>query len=75
MNMTQNQETRPKTVPRPHLLTIRELWLALDRKIGLETLRRWAASGRLRSLSIGRKRLVPASEIERIPELAEGGDR
>lgn len=57
------------------LVTIRELWELSGRRIGIVTLRRWAKEGRIRSIPVGRKRLVPSNELERLAELAEAEAR
>lgn len=48
------------------------LWEANERTIGINTLREWGRSGRLRTVRIGRRILIPKSELERLPEIAEG---
>ena len=49
------------------------LWNAAERTVGINTLREWGRSGRLRTVRIGRKILIPKSELERLPEIAAGG--
>jgi excisionase family DNA binding protein len=48
--------------------TIPELYDANEGKIGINTLRAWARDGRIRSVQVGRKRLVPKTELARLAE-------
>lgn len=50
-----------------------ELWEANERKIGINTLRAWARSGRIKTVRVGRRILVPKTELERLAEVV-GGD-
>jgi excisionase family DNA binding protein len=55
--------------------TIIELYEANEKKIGINTLRGWARAGRIKTVKVGRKYLVPKSELLRLPELAESQER
>jgi excisionase family DNA binding protein len=50
--------------------TLPELYEANERKIGINTLRTWAREGRIKSLEVGRKRLIPKTELQRLAEIA-----
>ena len=50
-------------------LTIRELWEANERKVEINTLRQWARQGRIRSVRVGRKFLIPKNELLRLADL------
>jgi excisionase family DNA binding protein len=53
----------------PDLLTIQE---AADRlRIGKRTVERYVAEGEIPTLKVGRRRLVPADELERFIRRAE----
>ena len=45
-------------------ITVREFYEAIDGVIGLNTLYEFARSGRLKSVRIGRKLLILASEVD-----------
>ena len=47
-----------------------ELWTANEKKVGINTLRQWGRSGRLKTVRIGRRILVPKTELQRLPEIA-----
>jgi excisionase family DNA binding protein len=49
--------------------TIPELWEANERKIGINTLRALARDGHIKVVRVGKKYLVPRTELERLPEL------
>lgn len=51
--------------------TITELYEANEKKIGINTLRGWARVGRIKTVRVGRKYLIPKSELLRLAELAE----
>lgn len=55
--------------------TITELYEANEKKIGINTLRGWARVGRIKTVRVGRKYLIPKSELLRLSELAEGQER
>lgn len=56
--------------------TIPELYHANERKLGINTLRALARQGRIRAVRVGKRFLVPKTELDRLPEiLAEGGGR
>jgi excisionase family DNA binding protein len=51
--------------------TLRELYDANEKKIGINTLRTWARERRIRSLRVGKKYLIPKTELTRLAEVAE----
>ncbi len=51
------------------LLTIAEAATRL--RVGRRTVERWLATGELRSVRLGRRRLIPQDELERLLRLAE----
>ncbi len=51
-----------------------ELWEANEKKIGINTLRAWGRSKKLKTVRVGRKILVPKSELDRLVEIAGGDD-
>ena len=51
------------------LLTIQE---TADRlRLGKRTVERWLSTGEIRSVRLGRRRLVPQEEVDRLLRLAE----
>ena len=46
------------------MLTVRELYVRLDKKVGLNSLYDAIRRGQIKSFKIGRKILVPTSEVE-----------
>jgi excisionase family DNA binding protein len=57
---------------RSPFFTVREFYEANERKIGINTLREWVKRGRIKSVRVGKKFLVPKTELTRLVEL---GDR
>lgn len=55
------------------LLTVKEFWQATGKCVGINRLRQWADDGTLRCVHVGRKRLIPRSEVERLGEIDLGG--
>lgn len=55
--------------------TITELYEANEKKIGINTLRGWARAGRIKTVRVGRRYLVPKTELSRLPELIEYPER
>ena len=55
--------------------TIIELYEANEKKIGINTLRGWARVGRIRTVRVGRRYLIPKTELLRLPELIESPER
>jgi excisionase family DNA binding protein len=53
--------------------TIPELYEANERKIGINQLRAWAREGRIKSVQVGRKRLIPKTELANLVKL--GGQK
>lgn len=51
-----------------------ELWEANERKIGINTLRAWGRSEKLKTVRVGRRILIPKTELERLPEIAGGAE-
>jgi excisionase family DNA binding protein len=51
--------------------TIAELYEANEKKIGINTLRGWARVGRIKTVRVGRKYLIPKSELHRLPQILE----
>jgi excisionase family DNA binding protein len=49
--------------------TVREFYEANERKIGINTLREWVKSGRIKSVRVGSKYLVPKTELNRLVEI------
>ena len=65
-------QATPIQLELPKLLTITQYYDALGQTIGINFLREAVRSGRIRSVSVGRKRLIPRSEVEAWP-LREAG--
>jgi excisionase family DNA binding protein len=53
----------PEGVSLPKFYSIKELYEVYDRAIGINTLYAFVRSGRIRSVHLGRKVLVPSSEV------------
>lgn len=51
------------------LLTIPETAARL--RLGQRTIERWLATGEIRSVRLGRRRLIPQEEVDRLLRLAE----
>lgn len=64
MNIAGSQQGSP-------FFILTELYEANEKKIGINTLRGWARVGRIKAVRVGRKYLIPKSELLRLPELAE----
>jgi excisionase family DNA binding protein len=70
MNAKQTQENSPheanqeirRNAPKL-LLTVKEVYLAWDKQVGEHTLYAWLETGKLKSIRMGRKYLIPASEL------------
>lgn len=54
--------------------SIPELWEANDRKVGVNKLRELARSKHLRTVRVGRRILVPKTELARLPEILADSD-
>lgn len=54
----------PPSGPSPRVLTIKQFHAAIDGAIGLNSLYELARCGRLKTVRIGRKLLVLASEVD-----------
>lgn len=48
----------------PKALTVSQFYEAIDKIIGINTLYEYVRSGRIKSFSIGRKYLIPRSEVD-----------
>ena len=51
--------------------TLPELYEANERKIGINTLRAWAREGRIKAVRVGKKYLIPKTELENLTNLTE----
>ncbi len=51
-----------------------ELWIANEKKIGINQLRAWGRSKKLRTVRVGRRILIPKTELARLAEIAGGDD-
>lgn len=59
--------------PSSPFFTVREFYEANERKIGINTVREWVKGGRIKSVRVGKKFLIPKTELERLTHL--GGPR
>ena len=65
--------TEPTSQPElPKLLTITQFYEALDRTVGVNSVREAVRAGRIKSVEIGRKRLIPRSEVDEWPKREAG---
>jgi excisionase family DNA binding protein len=72
MKNTHDSPINVNVYPKP-LLTVKEFWQATGKCVGINRLRQWADDGTLRCVHVGRKRLIPRSEVERLGEIDLGG--
>ena len=69
--MTKPDDHTPVPAPPATLFTTPEI--ARSFRVSTRTVDRWIASGTIRSVKVGGRRLVPVSEVRRLTEAQDSG--